>query len=270
MKVIKATNSGFFGCVFDALRHIHLAEMDREGWFIDWGKESLYYDESKDQNVWENYFTQPLTSPGTEEYTEVSGFAEIPEEGSAFRLTMNHLIHKHLHLNEEVHAKWQRVLDNWPKGETVGVHLRYTDKFNWQAFNCPPESVPLDIPTYMAAVDQALDNGFDHIYLATDYGPAINAFQRKYGERLMYLRAPRSTGAATIHRDMPGVSGFKKGLTVLLDAYALANCDYLIRSCSNVSSFAMFKNINLRQTNLNEVIKGETTDHQFGLYSTNH
>lgn len=270
MRIIKATNSGFFGCLYDALRHIYTAEWQDEKWYIDWGKESLYYDESKGPNVWNNYFTQPLTEKADQDGFEVCGYQEIPEKGVEFRKIINKLIHKHIHLNGEIEAKWQRILDNWPTGNTVGVHIRYTDKFNWQAFNCPPESVPLELPVYINAVNQALNIGFDNVYLATDYAPAIDAFQRAYGSKLMYLKAPRSSNGSTIHRDMPDVGGFEKGLTVLLDAYSLANCDYLIRSCSNVSSFAMFKNLDMKQINLNELIRGETSEHPFGLFSAAH
>ena len=157
MKIIKATNSGFFACVCDALRHIHNSQLAGETWHINWGKESLYYDEEKNQNTWQDYFTQPWASVDDAMGHEVSGYSSIPEKGVEFRQVMNRLIKEHIHLNDEVSDLWKRVQDNWMDGTTLGVHMRYTDKCDWQKFNDVEASIPLDIPTYIKWTDVCLE-----------------------------------------------------------------------------------------------------------------
>lgn len=272
MKIITCAreNKGFFANVLDALRHIRKCEETGESFHIQWGPECLYYDSSEGLNAWEYFYKQPClieTDPNAE---SVHGYIEIPEKGNSFRLTMNRLINEYLRYSDEAkEIILGKFIDNWPSNKKVlGIHVRFTDKYRWNMFGEPSSAKPLSIETYLVAAEKTLnERNLDWIYLASDNNEAVNAFNKKFGSRLMYINCTRSTGIEGIHNGMQHISGKKKGLGVMTDVQALSMCDFLIRSTSNVGSFAQFLNIDLEHTNLNEIILGDTREQEYGLKS---
>jgi hypothetical protein len=265
MKIIKATGSGFFANVFDVMRHIYCCEKNGEEFYIRWGQESLYFDPQKGSNVWEYFFTQEHDDPGAGE--EVGGYVNIPEKGQSFRAEMNRLLLMYMSCNDDVNRRIQRLAENMPGGKIIGVHIRYTDKLHYWVSGDPHSAKPIDLKTYVGYIDKLLDKGYNSVFLATDTTEVVDQFQRYYGDNLMYLDAPRSTGEEAIHLGMKDTSGYEKALTVLLDGFALACCDFLVRSTSNVSSFAQFQNLDLEHINVNELLSGDTREKEFGLTS---
>lgn len=279
MKIITAENKGFFACVLDALRHMRLCEEAKEDFRVEWGPESLYYDASKGLNAWEYFFKQPdsgveyLTSyPPTQ---TVHGYVDIPETGDDFRKTMNRLINKYIRYSDEVQQHNKKLLSSMPNNTglhndvgVLGVHIRYTDKFNWRSYGEPDSARPIDIETYLKYAELILERrGLTHIFLASDNIESVNAFSKRFGDKLLFIDCPRSTGVEAIHSGMKHVSGKTKGMSVLIDVIGLSHCDFLLRSTSNVGSFAQFMNTRLDHINLNEILQGDTREQQYGLKS---
>jgi len=86
-------------------------------------------------------------------------------------------------------------------------------------------------------------------------------------KKVIYLDAFRSSGNMSIHNNFFEISGYKKGLEVLLDSLILSNCGHLIRSSSNVGAAAQFLNLNLTHTNVNELEAGDCREQEYNLYS---
>ena len=279
MKIITAENKGFYASVLDTLRHIRICELNKEGFRIEWGPESLYYDSSKGLNAWEHFFKQP--SSGVEYLTNypptqwVSGYVDIPEQGEEFKKTMHRLIGKYLKYTDEVADYITSFLQNMPNYVntgtnvgTLGVHIRYTDKLNWRGYGEPDSARPIDIETYIKYAEKILEKKhLSNIFLASDNIEAVNAFSKRFGKMLICTNCPRSSGVEAIHSGMKHVSGKIKGLSVMVDVEGLAHCDYILRSTSNVGSFAQFMNLDLKHINLNEILLGDTREQQYGLTS---
>jgi len=273
MKIITAENKGFYASVCDVLRHIYHCEKNKEGFRVQWGPESLYYDPSKGLNAWEYFYDQPncvydfiSEDPSIE---QVHGYIEIPEKGNDFRKTMNRLINNYLVYRDDV----QKYIDNlvincFSIPNILGVHIRFTDKYNWRLYGEPESAKPIDINTYIKYSKQCLDaSDLDYIFLASDNIEAVNAFSTEFGERLICTNCVRSTGNEAIHSGMKHISGKMKGISVIVDVEGLARCKHLIRSTSNVGSFAQFINLELTHTNLNEILLGDTREQEMGLKS---
>ena len=79
------------------------------------------------------------------------------------------------------------------------------------------------------------------------------------------IDAFRSYDHVSIHGNYPDISGYKKGLDVVLDCYILSNCGHLIRSTSNVGSAAQFINLNLTHTNVNMIELGDNREQEYNL-----
>ena len=282
MKIIEATNAGFFANLCDALRHIYIAERDGEEWYVNWGPESLYYDESVGLNAFDYFFEQKERPEFSSLHTYVRGYVDIDVRikgyendlfttGSSFRNTLSRLINEHLKYKHVVNTKYNSIISLIDPGKTLGVHIRYTDKYNGKAFGEPASAEPIPLKIYIHLAQQCMKyNMYEHIYLATDCAHAAREFSQVFGSKLVMIQAPRSETNEPIHSGHSHISGFYKGLSVLLDALVLSRCDYLIRGTSNVSSFAQFIDTNLKHVNLNEVLMGDYREHQYGLFSSDY
>lgn len=124
----------------------------------------------------------------------------------------------------------------WPHGEAriLGVHIRGTDfRLHWE--HHPNALSPED---FFQTIDEALEHGFTHIFLATDDSGYVRQFQDKYGQKLIYYHdVHREEGTQNIafvqtHREH---DHYLNGLEVIRDIYTLAACDGLVAGLSHVS-----------------------------------
>lgn len=272
MREIRSSGKGFFACVCDTLRHIRKCEIDSDPYWINWGKESLFYDATKGENVWEYFYQQPCSPEPSAVDIVVADYTDVPEKGEKFRPLMNRMITDYIRHNAEVTQYLVPFRTGWPRDKKVlGVHIRFTDKYIWRNFGEPDSAKPIDINTYLDVTQRALDTkDLDWIFLASDNVESIDAFNKRFGKRLMFINGPRGTGCTSIHGGLKDVSGFKKGVSVIADVEGLSMCDYLIRSSSNVSKFAQYINLDLEHLNLNEVLQGDKRDRDTGFTSTNY
>lgn len=269
MTVITSTNAGFFANLCDVIRHIYMCS---DGyWFVNWGEESLYYDSERGENVFNYFFTQSCNKNMLMyDHKKVCGYIPIPLTGDAFRDSFNTIFNNYIKFNKdtwEAINKVQGILDVNEK--TLGVHIRYTDKLNGAAYGEPASARPIDLEVYIDLVKRRLYIGqkYDSVYLATDDERVSDKFAKIFGNKLKMIQAPRSKSDEPIHSGHRDIPGYEKGLSVLIDVMMLSRCGFLIRSTSNVSSFAQFINLDLNHINVNEVLQGDTREHEYGLIS---
>lgn len=135
-------------------------------------------------------------------------------------------------------------------------------------FGEPDCAIPLDVSVYLKYVDNLLPN-FKRLFIASDDAEDVITItehvKTQHRKPVSYIDAFRSNGSTSIHNNYPHVSGYRKGLDVLVDCYMLASCGHVIRSTSNVSSTAQFLNLNLTHTNVNELERGDTRERAYNL-----
>lgn len=219
-------------------------------------------------NPFEYYFKQPGGISLTElsEYgcvlksrKENSNLAIALNEDSngysrseAYLDEMGRITGKYIRLNETVKRKLQADMeklgingefeakqDDGTGAQTAGcilaVHVRGTD-FK-QHYNGHP--VQVTIEEYLQAAVKLFERGqYTGVFLATDDTDAIAAFQKEFGDKLVFYRdVIRSSGKDTVmHSTVQRENHhYLLGFEVLRDMYTLASCEGLVAGLSQVS-----------------------------------
>ena len=163
--------------------------------------------------------------------------------------TLAGVAHKYLHLNEKTRSffeqSFQQVFpQNGGRKRVLGVHVRGTDfALQWEGH---PNMVTVE--DFFTAIDEALgqENGFDHIFLATDDNTRLAAFKERYGDRLSYYEhVHRGEGVRLAILDELDRENthYLDGLEALRDMYTLAKCDGLIAGLSQISISARIRRL---------------------------
>lgn len=173
-----------------------------------------------------------------------------------------------------IYREIEKVIRN--AEETVAVHFRGSDFLAGRHGH--PTAGKLE--QYYAAIDEALNNGFKRIFLATDDQNCVDAFIDKYGEVVIYFadvqRTISETGVHLQSHDREN-DQYYLGLEVIRDMLALSLCDGIIAGLSQVSIYARiqkyangkeyrFQHIIDNGINLNDTKKAKT--YYDGLYKS--
>lgn len=257
---------GFFGDFCTVLRHLSIAEQQNTPLYVYWNHLSLYYDEQVGNNAWEYYFKN--TSERPTEQTEIIYKKDVPDlickDGMNFRQTMNFLINKYIKFSDKVLPIIEEIQNKISSYNTLGVHVRRTDKL--QPFAHGEPMLPIENSHYKEYINLLIEKyNFEKIFLATDDADTLNEFKETFKNKIMYINSFRSTGDVSVHCNYKNISGYKKGLDVLIDSLALSKCKFLLRGTSNVSSAAQFFNLELKHINLNELLKQDYRETPFNL-----
>jgi hypothetical protein len=164
------------------------------------------------------------------------------------RLEANRVISQYFEVLPEI----QKSLDDeWaelfkPTDKVVGVHVRGTDK---QVRIGGRKILPDE---YYPYIDNLLKKGYNKIFLATDDSSFYDIFNSKYPDTVKSLSGIlRDVNGKNIFLDESVTNNYKKGLDVLKDCLGLAKTDFLLKSASGVSEFAIYFNTNLHKNSLN-------------------
>jgi hypothetical protein len=268
MKVIKGTSKGFFGNVLDVARHISHSLKNNTPWYINWDS-TPYNDITKESNAWEYFFNNNTDYTSAAELVQDYTSLELIE-GLNFRQTMNYILSNYITVNSNT----QNIINDTAErynidSTTLGLHIRKTDKTTGHLFGEPQSALPLDVSVYIKYIDNILPN-FQKLYIASDDIDDLTTItdhvrQHHSNKKVIYLDAFRSRGAVSIHNNYSNISGYRKGLEVLVDCCMLSRCGYLIRSTSNIGSTAQFLNLNLTHTNINEIELGDNRETEYNL-----
>lgn len=159
------------------------------------------------------------------------------------RLLANKIINEYIGIKQFVldnaNNQWSKFFN--PTDYVIGIHLRGTDKI-WGGKKILPEDC-------MPFIDKILDeNNNAKIFLATDDPDYIQPIVEKYGDIVKYTDSQRDK--ENIFLVNKG-SNYQKGLDVLIDCLLLSKCNFLIKSSSAVSEFAIYFNLNLHNNSIN-------------------
>lgn len=265
MVISNSSRAGFFAELCNVLRHVKKVKEENLKIYVNWNpNNSLYYDFDYGQNVWEYYFNQ-IDGPFDTlvDYQLFSYIGMSQYENMDMRHTFNFLFNNFISFN----SKTQNIINEQIKlvtKNTLGVHIRKTDKFLSEKFN-EPMSYPVDDDLVYEIIDKKLDS-FENIFLATDCQDTYNSYKKRYGNLLIDNERIRGVGEIAPHTSNTS-NGYKKGLESILDCYILSNCGFLVRSTSNLSSFSMFINLDLECVNINEIYRNDLREHEFNIYS---
>jgi len=242
--------SGLLSAVTVLLENLVL-KSPNERFLVNLGPGSLYYDRKFGENAWEYYFTQPKFDFGRDCVIEDEwsvekgflfkwqGFLDPSNRSGSYDKTLldsAKLFGTVFSFNDDLldylEEKRSEIL---PSGPVLAVHRRETDYY---------PNVP-EIEAFFEKVDPFVEDGFK-IYLATDSKKALSQFRKRYGKRVLFQKATRSSSLNPIHTSKKLLkSPALIGREVLVDAYLMAKCWHLIRTRSNVTTFTRILNPNL-------------------------
>jgi hypothetical protein len=125
--------------------------------------------------------------------------------------------------------------------KTLGVHARGGD---WRK-GVAGHPVAITLEEHIEQVKKAVaEYGFEQIFLATDEKDAIEAFQKEFGEKVVFYP---DTFRAESGENLPFMQSrrenhkYRMGLEVLRDAETLVHCDGFLAGLSNVGCYVLVK-----------------------------
>lgn len=255
-----AGRCGFFGNMFITLNGIHLCEAAGVLPQPFWDQESLFFEETRGSNAWEYYFEQISMAGKNYNPGAPARIAFKPDaarigpryNGYSVRETYHQCIQRYVRLKEPIRREIECIkTELFGTGQVVGVHARFTDvQAGFENRSAPP------VADYFKKIDEyCASNPVDRIFVATDYLPALQQFQQRYGNKIVSLECLRSADTTSIHghydSGLPG-SPYLKGLEVLRDAYLLASVSHLIRVHSRVTAYSLCLNPHLTFTDVSK------------------
>lgn len=173
-----------------------------------------------------SFITRPLND-GQDSY----------DKSEQYLQEMGRITAKYVRLNQTVHCQIDAdmvALGLRIDEKTLAVHVRGTD-FK-QHFNGHP--VIITVEEYLAeAVRLFREKNYDKVFLATDDSDAVDAFEREFGENLLYYRdVTRSNGNDTVMHSTSDRENhhYLLGLEVLRDVYTMGACQGLVAGRSQV------------------------------------
>lgn len=250
--------------------------------------ENAFYDPSAGDNVWEYYF-EPVAgissaelmariedpndflSPGQVSELSNKELADLHERNNSSifnypygrnkrrggsvawyerqRARARETIGRYLRIKPEILGEVERYTsDHFAGRPIIGAHLRGTDK---GTANAATRLMRIIGPReYFPHVDRFLsDHDGARVFVATDQTQYVEAFRKRYGERLIVREALRATGAVNVFQQSG--DAYRKGLEVLIDALLLARCKHLLKCTSAVGEYAVYFNGQLTCLDLN-------------------
>jgi len=180
-------------------------------------------------------------------YNIISTMSGIGFENN--RKNYRHILHDiystHIEVKPIIKNKVDSIFLNVSYDHLFGIHFRNTDRCT-----CPQYASPgVDkVSKRMLEVLNNYNNKHIAIYIASDNIPDVDYF-KKYIEdnhndinNILFIEdsdATRSPNHISVHgTDDEGISYFtpdQKALSILTDIFALARCELLVRTCSNVT-----------------------------------
>lgn len=247
--IIGGSDAGFFSIFRGTVGTFLVSELNSLSPIVVW-KNTLYNDDPSD-NAWEYYFKQTCeyNEEDLKKHRHVNHMI-LPREYKS-RIDMNRLINKYVKVNDDIEYEVLEIMHELGN-KPLGVHIRMTDKNNCTSHGEPESGLPVSLELYEKHIDNNLQKHDSKIFLATDDEEVIKRMKRRYGDRIFYTSAIRSTGNKSIHHNLVG-NNKQKGRDVLKDCLVLSKCRHIIKGISNVALCAMFWNINLTCENLNSI-----------------
>ena len=250
LRVITGHNrTGLFSVATVLLENLILNQGEFQ-YKVELGPEYLYFDTTKGLNVWEYFFKQPMNFSERHESQEIEygflfdriGLLDVANRSTSYFdavLKAAEIFRNQLNFAEGVESvlsasKTQLGLSD----KYIAVHKRETD-YELHANSIPSSDV------FFREIENQL--GDEDIFLATDSTKAYWDFKMRYGKRLKSLKVDRSSDSTGLHfkNYKPGFNWIN-GLNALKDAYVLSQGASLYRTRSNLTTFSLILNPDIR------------------------
>lgn len=208
--------------------------------------ESCYHNNTKD-NMFTYYFDQPEIIE--EDIVKTSSNFYFP---NAFiyaeeRIKYHNAFKKYLKIKPHILEKAENFKKQHFDGHKIlGLHVRGIST------NDRPK-LPFDY--YKHKLDLYLEKeGYDKIFLCVEHQHTLDKFIKTYGDKLILYPSYKFSHRGHQEFNLPfpkeNNEGYIKGEDVLIESILLSYTDFLLKTVSNVSTFPLVYNIDLKYCNI--------------------
>lgn len=176
--------------------------------------------------------------------TEICGFILDFD----IRKYINFLIYKYLKINENIKNKINLNLKNFKDKKVLGVHIRQTDLYRSHIDNKLDK--PLKIENYLKEIENNISN-YDMLYLMSDNYQSIKIVKNYFKDFPIYfikdiIRSNNSLDNPIFrNNNNKSTDKYKLGEDIIIETELLSNCDKIIITNSNISSYCLVNNLNI-------------------------
>lgn len=148
---------------------------------------------------------------------------------------MGRIMERYVSLKEELAREFAEEIEKLLGDKKVlGIHIRGTD------FKAGLEKHPIavGVDAYFTCIDEALENGFEAVFVATDDDSILEKCRERYGDKILfYSDTRRSENGIALHMQKIARQDneYYLGKELLRDMYTLATCEGLVSGLSQVS-----------------------------------
>lgn len=224
--------------------------------YIDLSQDMLYYKDNRiTDNVWDYYFEQPFKNLDINEYEKVESVwyqdnrALQPDSGSSWmRYNKNSEFLKlarsyckeFVIIKPELIDTGDNFLKNNTNGNFLAVHKRGCDHENRNHFK---------LDDYFRETDKYADQ-YDQLLICSDEQYSVESYRERYGKKVISYNSVRETNpteaiAGAHFRNTGNNFVYNNGRDCIIEAYLMAQSKLLLKTVSNVSSFAVMLGQNL-------------------------
>lgn len=218
--------------------------------YIDFSQDMLYYKDNKvTDNVWDYYFEQPFKNIDINEYEKVEGVwyqdnrSLQPDPGSSwmryskdseFLKLARSYCKEFVIIKQDLIDACNNFLDNNTASNYLAVHKRGCDHDNRNHFK---------INDYFRETDKYIDQ-YAQLLVCSDEQYSVDSFKERYGKKVISYNSIRETNPAAASRGVHNKSTdnnfvYNNGRDCLIEAYLMSQSKFLLKTVSNVSSFAV-------------------------------
>ena len=256
--VIKARNSGYFSNFFQAVGFLHIARKNKQQVAIQFDQ-GPYLDPERPEKSWWSYFFETSKSSNWQEAMEQASEQSVhiidsretldvvSRMASRFERYAGHQLVSEFVLKKEIADAVMAFKEIHFAGNfVIGLHYRGTDKVK--------DGLEANRVDYRA-IDETIDaiSSLDipfRLFVATDEESLIHHLDGRANFEPLYTNSQRSHSGKPVHFSESRQSNYQLGFDALLDALLLSECDFLLRTESNLSKASEFFNPTLKSINL--------------------
>lgn len=254
--IIKSHNAGM-GSNFNSLL-LCLEHMDKSIYdplpIVEWYMDS--YSTIAGKNIWDKYFSISTTQYNAVDHTKPPiilcgmGFDNNRRD---YRTCLNNIFCKYIIVKPIISDAIDTIFSNVTSCDIlIGVHLRNTDRCIEPQYASPGIEYVIQRTLYL--IDNVITHDTVCIYISSDNIPDVHTFKlaltSNSTKAIRFYEDPhavRSPDSRSVHGDLDSgldVPSDDKALSILTDIFALARCQYIVRTCSNVTAASGIINAN--------------------------
>jgi len=244
---------GLFSYVSQVISNLHVADIENKFALVDLHT-TPYNDINKGSNCWQYYFKQipqlnknnlHLFKTITRKVWFDNGLNMKPLLDEELIKRSNELIKKYIFVKDHIIDKKLRFHEDVIKTNNyASIHYRGTDHIQ--------DCEILDKTIYHEHINSIL-NKYDKILVCSDEQTFIDDLILTYSnDKIIAYPSFRSKTKTPIHFNNNGFN-YKSGEDVLIESLLMSDSKFLLRTTSNVTSFSIFLNPDLKYENIDKI-----------------